>query len=157
MKGEAMEVEDQTPERDPNDPVYNIGLPATRLQQAERVRIAMKLLQSELSKARLRRAFRRHTDKVVRQLAKDYPMDRLYQVRPLAPQDITYGGAVCVIASYVGGNVGGMTLIVMYDRPGHKYSDPSIRTLIDPQWIEEISLDEFEEVVKKDNPTVVLA
>lgn len=157
-----MELEDKTaeaqaPEHDPDDPVFNLALPATRLQQAERVRIAYKTLSSQLSKARLRRAFRKHSDKTIRQLAKDYPMDKLYQVRPLAPQDKTYAGCVGILASYLGGNVGGVTFIVMYDRPGHRYSDPSVRAAIDPQWIEPITLDEFEAIVKKDNPTIVLS
>jgi hypothetical protein len=150
-----MKVEDKTPQHDPQDPVYNMSLLATRLQQAERVRNAVKLLQSRLSKARLRRIFRRHPDKTIKQLSKDYPMYKLYQVRALALYDKTYAGCIGVIGSYL--DNGGVTFVVMYDRPGHAYSDPNGRHAMDPEWLEEITLRDFEAVVKKDNPTVVLS
>jgi hypothetical protein len=150
-----MEVEDKTPQHDPQDPVYNMSLPATRLQQAERVRNAIKLLASKLSKARLKRTFKQHPNKAIRQLAKDYPMHKLYQVRSLALFDKTYAGCVGILASYL--ENGGVTFIVMYDRPGHPYSDPTVRHALDPQCIDPITLDDFDEIVKKDNPTLVLA
>ena len=151
-----MEVEDKTPqEPDPNDPVFNMTLPATRLQQAERVRNTLKLMSSRLSKAKLRRVFRKHPDKTIKELARAYPMYKLYQVRPLALFDVTYAGCVGFIMSYT--EYGGVSMAVFYDRPGHRYTNPGVRTLVDPDWIEEITLDEFEAVVKKDNPTLVLS
>jgi hypothetical protein len=151
-----MEVEDKTPEEpDPNDPVFNMALPASRLQQAERVRNTLRLVSSAVSKAKLRRKFRKYPDKTIRELARAYPMSGLYQVRPLALFDVTYAGSVCFIMSYT--EYGGVSLSVFYDRPGHRYTDPGVRSLVDPDWIEPITLDEFEAIVKKDNPTVVLS
>lgn len=154
-----IEVEDsQAPgERVENhelDPVHNIALPATRLQQAERVRNTLRLVSSTLSKAKLRRAFRRHQNDTIRELAKTYPMSKLYQVRPLAMANVTYPGSVGFVMSYT--EYGGVSLAVFYDRPGHAYSDPRNRALIDPTWLEAITLETFEEIVKKDNPTIVL-
>ena len=150
-----MKVEEKQPQPDSTDPVVNFALPATRLQQADRVRNTLELLSSALSKARLRRRFRRHTNETVRRLAKQYPMYKLYQVRPLALFQTTYAGSVGFIMSYL--EYDGVTMSVFYDRPGHKHTDPQLRTGIDPEWITEITLDEFEEIVRKDNPTVVLA
>lgn len=155
----AIDVEDSRAPREPVldhelDPVHNIALPATRLQQAERVRNTLRLMSSALSKAKLRRAFRRHQNDTIRELAKTYPMYKLYQVRPLALSNVTYAGSVGFIMSYT--EYGGVSMAVFYDRPGHPSSDPRNRALIDPTWLEELTLDQFEEIVKKDNPTIVL-
>jgi len=146
----------ETPEtkRD-DDPVSNWALSATRLQQAERVRHVAKKLSSRLSKAKLKRAFKQHPNKVLAQLAKAYPMHQLYQVRALALLDKTYPGSIGIIASYQ--ETGGVTMIVLYDRPGHKYTSAQQRHTLDPKWLEAITLEDFEKVVEKDNPTVVLS
>ena len=114
--------------------------------------VVVGLLQSAKSKARLRRLFRRHSDKFVKQLARDYSMHGLYQVRPLALFDVTYAGSVGVIMSYI---PGGVTFSVFYDRPGHKYTDPQLRTPIDPIWLEAITLEQFDAIAVKDNRLVV--
>lgn len=150
-----MDVEDRAKAADSQDPVYNMALPASRLQQAARVRNTLQVMQSAVSKAKLRRTFRRYPNKIVRQLAKDYPMYELYQIRALALHDKTYAGSIGIIASYL--ENGGVTFMVLYDRPGHLYSDARNRHMLDPKWIEKMTLEEFEKVVEKDNPTVVLA
>lgn len=149
-----MEITGKMPDEATTDPVYNLHLPATRLQQAERVRNTQSLVSSDISKAKFRRAFRHHQSNVVKKLAKNYPMHKIYQVRPLALAQVTYAGSVGFLMSYT--EYGGVSMAVFYDRPGHAYSDPHNRALIDPEWLEAITLDQFEEIVEKDNPTIVL-
>jgi hypothetical protein len=132
-----------------------MSLPATRLQQAERVRNTVRLLQAPLSRARLKRTFKQHPDKVIARLSRAYPMHQLYQVRPLALYDKTYAGCVGVIASYLPS--GGVSFMVLYDRPGHAYTNAQERHVLDPQWIDAVTLVDFEEIVKKDNPAVLVA
>lgn len=138
---------------DVSDPVSNLNLPATREQQAERVRRTLMRLNTRLSRAKLKRHLK-HQGEISR-MARLYPMHKLYQVRELALHEITYGGSVGFIMSYL--ENGNMTFSVFYDRPGHRYTPVSARAEIEPEWIREISLEEFEELVKKDNPSVLLA
>lgn len=135
------------------DPVTNFKLPATRLQQAERVRLTYAKLNTPENRAVLKRTFKHQDD--VSPLARLYPMHRIYQVRSLALENVTYAGSVGFITSYMAN--GHVTLTVYYDRPGHAYTPVDLRSEIDPAWLTPISLQEFDETVKKDNPTICLA
>jgi hypothetical protein len=135
------------------DPVTNLNLPATREQQAERVRATLRRLNTPKAKAVLKQ-YLKHRGEISR-LARLYPMHKLYMVHPLALHEVTYAGAVGFIMSYL--ENGHMTFSVFYDRPGHRYTPIAARAEIEPEWIKELPLEEFEELVKKDNPTVLLA
>jgi len=135
------------------DPVYDFTLPATRLQQAERVRNTLKRLNTPQARAALKRHLKNRGD--LGRIIRLYPMHKLYQVRALALHDVTYACSVGFIMSYLPG--GDVTFSVFYDRPGHQYTNVSYRAPIEPTWLEVVTPEEFEEMVKKDNPTVVLA
>jgi hypothetical protein len=138
---------------DASDPVTNFNLPATREQQAERVRVTLRKLNKPQSRAILKRQLK-HQGEISR-LARRYPMHKIYQVRPLALHEVTYAGSIGFIMSYL--ENGNMTFSVFYDRPGHRYTPVSARAEIEPEWIKELPLEEFEELVAKDNPTVLLS
>jgi hypothetical protein len=138
---------------DASDPVTNFNLPATREQQAERVRVTLRKLNKPQSRAILKRQLK-HQGEISR-LARLYPMHKIYQVRELALHEVTYAGSVGFIMSYL--ENGNMTFSVFYDRPGHRYTPVSARAEIEPEWIKELSIEEFEEIVAKDNPAVLLA
>jgi hypothetical protein len=135
------------------DPVKNFALPATRLQQAQRVRDTLARLNTPQARATLKRYLKNQGE--LGHIIRLYPMHKLYQVRALALHDVTYAGSVGFIMSYVVDCT--VTFSVFYDRPGHVYTPVSVRANIAPEWLEAITPEEFEELVKKDNPTVVLA
>lgn len=135
------------------DPVKNFALSATRLQQAQRVRDALARLNTPQARATLKRYLKNQGE--LGHIIRLYPMHKLYQVRSLALHDVTYAGSVGFIMSYVVDCT--VTFSVFYDRPGHVYTPVSVRANIAPEWLEVITPEEFEETVKKDNPTVVLA
>lgn len=136
------------------DPITNLTLPADRAQQAERVRQTLKKLNTRQARAALKRHLK-HQGEISR-LARLYPMHKLYQVKLLALHEVTYAGAVGFIMSYL--ENGNVTFSVFYDRPGHRYTPVSARAEIEPEWIRELSIEEFEDVIyRRDNPTVLLA
>lgn len=134
------------------DPTTNLNLPADRLQQAQRVRNAYRKLNKFENRAVLKRTLK-HQGEISR-MSRLYPMHKIYQVHPLALEDLTYAGSVGFIMSYL--ENGNVTFSVFYDRPGHPYTPVSARAEISPEWIKSISLGDFEELVKKDNPTICL-
>ena len=138
---------------DITDAVTNFAMPATREQQAERVRVTLRKLNKPESRAIMKRHLK-HQGEISR-LARLYPMHKIYQVRELALHDVTYAGSVGFIMSYL--ENGNMTFSIFYDRPGHPYTPVSVRAEIEPEWLRELSIEEFEEIVKKDNPRILLA
>lgn len=135
------------------DAVTNLNLPASRLQQAQRVRNAYRKLNEFRNRAVLKRTMKHQGE--VSHMARLYPMHKIYQVSALALENLTYAGSVGFIMSYL--ENGNVTFSIFYDRPGHLCTAVSARAEIRPEWIKPISLEEFEALVKRDNPTVVLA
>ena len=136
------------------DPITNLNLPATREQQAQRVRNTLRKLNTPQARAALKRTLK-HQGEISR-TARLYSMHKLYQVKVFALHEVTYAGAVGFIMSYL--ENGNVTFSVFYDRPGHRYTPVSARAEIEPEWIKELSLQDFElGVFKRDNPLVLLA
>jgi hypothetical protein len=136
-----------------DDPTTNMSLPATREQQAVRVRAAYKKLNTVKARAVLKQHLKGR-DKIA-QIRRLFPMHKMYQVRALALHDLTYAGAVGFIMSYLENS--NVTFSVFYDRPGHTYTPVSARAELEPEWLEVVTPEEFDALVKKDNPIVLLS
>ncbi len=135
------------------DPITNLNLSATREQQAQRVRNAFHKLNKFENRAVLKRTLKHQGD--ISRTARLCPMYRIYQVHPLALEDLTYAGSIGFIMSYL--ENGNVTFSVFYDRPGHPYTPVGARAEIPPEWIKPISIEDFEELVKQDNPAIVFS